>query len=92
MSTHGFAFAKTMSSAPTAKTAFTGVVEFQSYALGIVPVAENGDTFLVGQWRYPLGLYSWEIPEGGGSLSVPLLDSARRELIEETGLTAAPVD
>ena len=66
-----------------------GVVEFQSYALGIVPVAENGDTFLVGQWRYPLGLYSWEIPEGGGSLSVPLLDSARRELAEETGLIAA---
>ena len=66
-----------------------GVVEFQSYALGIVPVADNGDTFLVGQWRYPLGLYSWEIPEGGGSLSVPLLDSAQRELAEETGFTAA---
>lgn len=66
-----------------------GVVEFQSYALGIVPLAGNGDTFLVGQWRYPLGLYSWEIPEGGGALSVPLLDSARRELAEETGLSAA---
>ncbi len=66
-----------------------GVVEFQSYALGIIPVADNGDTFLVGQWRYPLGLYSWEIPEGGGALSVPLLDSARRELAEETGLTAS---
>ena len=66
-----------------------GVVEFQSYALGIVPLADNGDTFLVGQWRYPLGLYSWEIPEGGGALSVPLLDSAKRELAEETGLTAA---
>ena len=66
-----------------------GVVEFQSYALGIVPVFANGDTLLVGQWRYPLGLYSWEIPEGGGSLSVPLLDSAQRELAEETGLTAS---
>lgn len=66
-----------------------GVVEFQNYALGIVPVTDNRDTFLVGQWRYPLGLYSWEIPEGGGALSVPLLDSAKRELAEETGLTAA---
>ena len=66
-----------------------GVVEFQSYALGIVPVFANGDTLLVGQWRYPLGLYSWEIPEGGGSLAVPLLDSAQRELAEETGLTAS---
>ena len=71
------------------KDGIYGVVEFQSYALGIVPVAENGDTFLIGQWRYPLGLYSWEIPEGGGSLSVPLLYSARRELAEETGLTAS---
>ena len=71
------------------KDGIYGVVEFQSYALGIVPVADNGDTLLVGQWRYPLGLYSWEIPEGGGSLSVPLLDSAKRELAEETGLTAS---
>ena len=66
-----------------------GVVEFQSYALGIVPVFDNGDTLLVGQWRYPLGLYSWEIPEGGGPLPVPLLESAQRELAEETGLTAS---
>ena len=66
-----------------------GVVEFQNYALGIVPVFDNGDTLLVGQWRYPLGLYSWEIPEGGGPLSVPLLVSAQRELVEETGLTAS---
>jgi len=66
-----------------------GVVEFQNHALGIVPVTDDGDTFLVGQWRYPLGLYSWEIPEGGGPLHLPLLESAQRELAEETGLTAA---
>ena len=66
-----------------------GVVEFQNIALGIVPVTEEGDTYLVGQWRYPLGLYSWEIPEGGGPLSIPTLESARRELAEETGLTAS---
>ena len=66
-----------------------GVVEFQNYALGIIPLSDDGDTWLVGQWRYPLGLYSWEIPEGGGPLSLPPLESARRELAEETGLTAA---
>lgn len=71
------------------KDGIYGVVEFQSYALGIVPLLDNGDTVLVGQWRYPLGLYSWEIPEGGGSLLVPLVESAQRELAEETGFTAA---
>ena len=71
------------------KDGIYGVIEFQSHALGIVPVTENGDTYLIGQWRYPLESYSWEIPEGGGALSVPLLESAQRELAEETGLTAA---
>ncbi len=66
-----------------------GVVEFQNLALGIVPVTDNGDTFLVGQWRYPLEAYSWEIPEGGGPLTVPALESAKRELAEEVGLTAS---
>ena len=46
-----------------------GVGEFQSYALGIVPVTDSVDTYLIGQWRYPLELYSWETPEGGGALS-----------------------
>ena len=71
------------------KDGIYGVVEFQSYALGVVPIAENGDTYLIGQWRYPLESYSWEIPEGGGALSAPLLESAQRELAEETGLSAA---
>ncbi|BDI31348.1 hypothetical protein CCAX7_33990 [Capsulimonas corticalis] len=74
---------------PDDKPGIYGVVEFQNYALGIVPVADNGDTWLVGQWRYPLDLYSWEIPEGGGPLSIPLIDSAKRELHEEVGLAAA---
>lgn len=71
------------------KPGIYGVVEFQSYALGIVPVTDNGETILVGQWRYPLGIYSWEIPEGGGSLDLPPLVSAQRELAEETGIIAA---
>lgn len=70
------------------KPGIYGVVEFQNLALGIVPVTENGDTFLVGQWRYPLDLYSWEIPEGGGPLKRTPLESAQRELLEETGISA----
>jgi len=65
-----------------------GVVEFQNHALGIVPVSDTLETILIGQWRYPLDIYSWEIPEGGGPLSIPELDSAKRELQEEAGVTA----
>ena len=74
---------------PDGRDGIYGVVEFQNIALGIVPVADNGDTYLVGQWRYPLGAYSWEIPEGGGPLGVAALESAKRELAEEVGLTAS---
>lgn len=73
---------------PDGKPGIYGVVEFQNYALGVVPVTEDLETILVGQWRYPLGLYSWEIPEGGGALARPPLESAQRELAEETGITA----
>jgi len=66
-----------------------GVVHYKHTAIGIIPVDGEGHTWLVGQFRYPLGRYSWEIPEGGGKLDVPILDSARRELSEETGLSAA---
>jgi 8-oxo-dGTP pyrophosphatase MutT (NUDIX family) len=56
--------------------------------VGIIPLAENGDTWLVGQHRYCLNAYSWEIPMGGSPHPLPVLESARRELKEETGLTA----
>jgi 8-oxo-dGDP phosphatase len=74
---------------PDSKPGIYGVVEFQNYALGIVPVTVELDTFLVGQWRYTLGIYSWELPEGGGALNVPLVESAKRELHEETGISAS---
>jgi 8-oxo-dGTP pyrophosphatase MutT (NUDIX family) len=73
---------------PDGKPGIYGVVEFANHALGVVPVAANGDTFLIGQFRYTLGNYSWEIPEGGGCKTVAELDSARRELHEEAGITA----
>ncbi|GAB4534805.1 MAG: NUDIX hydrolase [Parvularculaceae bacterium] len=65
-----------------------GVVGFKNLAIGILPVDDEGCTWLVGQHRYPLGRYSWEIPEGGGPLAEPPLEAAKRELAEETGLRA----
>ncbi len=65
-----------------------GKVHYKNWALGIVPLDEYQNTWLVGQYRYTLNEYSWEIPMGGGPLEMPLLDSAKRELKEETGLTA----
>ena len=65
------------------------VVSAGRLATGIVPLWPDGTVTLVGQYRYPLNEYSWEIPEGGGDLTVDPLDIARRELIEETGIEAA---
>lgn len=66
-----------------------GLVHFKNQAIGIVPVDEEGCTYLVGQWRYPLEEYHWEIPEGGCPLGSDPLATAKRELKEETGLVAA---
>lgn len=63
-----------------------GVVSFRNVALGAVPLLADGTTVLVGQHRYTLGGYSWELPEGGGDPSRPPADEMARELREETGL------
>ena len=65
-----------------------GTVHFKNHAIGIVPIDEKGNVILVGQYRFPTSSYSWEIPEGGGLKSVPILESAQRELLEECGLVA----
>jgi len=65
-----------------------GTVHFKNLAIGVVPVDAEGHTFLVGQHRFPLDQYSWEIPEGGGKPGVDPRESAARELQEETGLIA----
>src|SRR4051812_37589428 len=73
---------------PTGKAGIYGVVSFKNIAIGILPLDKDMNTWLVGQWRYPLQEYSWEICEGGGPHGVDPLESAKRELKEETGLTA----
>jgi ADP-ribose pyrophosphatase len=74
---------------PGEKPGQYGVVHFKNLAIGILPLDEDYNTFIVGQYRYPLKEYHWEIPEGGGKLDVPPVDSAKRELLEEVGLKAA---
>jgi ADP-ribose pyrophosphatase len=74
---------------PSGKDGIYGVVHYKNLAIGILPVDEHGYTWLVGQYRFPLNQYSWEIPEGGGKHGIDPLDSAKRELLEETGIKAS---
>lgn len=69
-----------------------GVVHFRNRAVGVLPVDEEGNVWLVGQYRYPLDAFSWEIPEGGCPDGESIEETARRELFEETGLTAGRLD
>lgn len=73
---------------PAGNEGIYGKVSFKNTAIGILPLDEAGNTWLVGQYRFPLGQWSWEIPEGGGILGTDPLEAARRELLEETGLKA----
>ena len=70
------------------KQGIYGKVHFKNLAVGVLPLDENNFTWLVGQYRYTLEAYSWEIPEGGGKLGDDPLDAAKRELLEETGIVA----
>jgi len=75
--------------APTGRLAQYGMVRFKNLAVAVLPIHEDGTVTLVGQHRFPLGDYSWELPEGGAPLDEDPLDGAKRELAEETGLAAA---
>ena len=73
---------------PDGQQGIYGVVHFKNIAIGILAV-EDDFIYLVGQYRYPLETYSWEIPEGGCPEWEDTLRAAERELEEETGLRAA---
>ena len=74
---------------PDGQPGIYGVVHFLNRAIAIVPIDSDGFTWLVGQFRYTLDSYSWEVPEGGVPIDEDLEQGARRELAEEVGVTAA---
>ncbi len=73
---------------PNGSEGIYGRVHMNNKAIGIIPLADNMDIWLVGQYRYTIDEYSWEIPAGGGPFEEDILVTAQRELKEETGLTA----
>ncbi|MES2109993.1 MAG: NUDIX hydrolase [Bacteroidota bacterium] len=73
---------------PSGKPGIYGKVHFKNLAIGVLPLDNDFNTYLVGQYRFPLSQYSWEMPEGGGPIGTDPLESAKRELLEETGLKA----
>lgn len=73
---------------PDGSPGIYGTVGYANLAIGVLPLYEDGTVPLVGQHRFPLDTYSWELPEGGGPKDRDPLASAKRELAEETGLRA----
>ncbi len=74
---------------PDGKPGIYGVVHFKNTAIGVLAIDDEDRIHLVGQYRYPVEVYSWEIPEGGCPEFEDPLDAAKRELVEETGLMAS---
>ena len=74
---------------PAKKPGIYGVVHFKNLAVGVVAIDKRDRILMVGQYRYPLREYSWELPEGGCPLGTSGLETAKRELREETGYRAA---
>jgi 8-oxo-dGTP pyrophosphatase MutT (NUDIX family) len=64
------------------------VCGFQRMACGVLALDDQDRVVLVGQWRYPLETYTWELPEGGGDEGESPFEAIRRELAEEAGLCA----
>ena len=74
--------------APTGVAADYYVMAKKALAIGVIPLHEDGTVTLVGQWRFPFGTYSWELPEGGVDHGEDPLVGAKRELSEEVRLKA----
>jgi ADP-ribose pyrophosphatase len=73
---------------PAGNPGIYGVVHFKTHAIAIIPLDEDDNTWIVGQYRYPLNSYEWEVIEGGCPEGTLPVDTAKRELIEEAGLMA----
>jgi 8-oxo-dGTP pyrophosphatase MutT (NUDIX family) len=73
---------------PSGEPGFYGVVRMRRVGVGVLPIDDEGYVHLVGQWRFALDRYSWEMPEGGADQDESWEDCARRELEEEAGLKA----
>ncbi len=73
---------------PSGRQGIYGTVHFKNLAIGVVPLDQDLNTWIVGQYRYPIESYSWEIPEGGGRRDIAPIESAQRELREEAGIEA----
>lgn len=73
---------------PSGTRGLYGTVHFRKAGAGVVPIDANGRTWLVGQHRYPLKRFSWEIPVGGVDADETPCRAAARELSEEAGLRA----
>ncbi len=76
---------------PNGDPGYYGVVRFKRVGVGALPIDADGNVYLVGQWRFALDAYSWEMPEGAAEPEEDLADTARRELEEEAGLRAGHV-
>lgn len=72
---------------PNGEPGIYGVVDTR-IATGAVALNERNEIYLVGQYRYPTCMYSWEIPEGGSDPQESALDTIKRELQEEAGIIA----
>jgi 8-oxo-dGTP pyrophosphatase MutT (NUDIX family) len=74
---------------PDGQPGIYGMVHYRNRAVAIVALDERDRVLLVGQYRYTLDVYSWEVPEGGAAEGEDLLAAAQRELREETGYSAS---
>ena len=78
---------------PDGSPGIYGVIEYKNLAVGVVAIDEQNRVILVGQHRYPMNYYSWELPEGGCPKGVETVAAAaERELREETGYSATRWD